>query len=247
MEHFDLERAWPTLEEDLQDYPPKLTEDLRRFRVKTMALPSALWTMGYQVNTSNMDAIHNNTVLKMGIYRWCVLSREAKRQNIDPDQLWREARENGLGNLKSWKRKKGGGGLKGGDSAKLTNGVMSGVSSLGVARVNDYGGEAPYWQQAGIVDSEATFHSLFKEANRKEKCANCELPGHSVAWCQADRQPTLLCQLCMCGAHHERLCDSSDMTIPGNSPPPIMWGVNVRMWMGRISNLRTFPAKGVGK
>mmetsp|Transcript_61497 Transcript_61497/g.127042 ORF Transcript_61497/g.127042 Transcript_61497/m.127042 type:complete len:134 (+) Transcript_61497:3012-3413(+) len=95
--------------------------------------------------------------------------------------------------------------------------------------------DVPYWVKVGIVDSADTFFEMFKDANRKDVCKNCEKPGHSIAWCTGERRPDLLCQLCMCGAHAERLCDGSDMGIAGNSPPPLMWKANLRMWMGRIS------------
>ena len=99
------------------------------------------------------------------------------------------------------------------------------------------GADLPYWKKVGIVDSEENYFTMFGVANKKDCCINCCKAGHSVVWCQLQRKPELLCQICMCGSHSERLCDGSEMAVPGNYPPPLMWKSNVRMWVGRVASM----------
>mmetsp|Transcript_62463 Transcript_62463/g.129733 ORF Transcript_62463/g.129733 Transcript_62463/m.129733 type:complete len:348 (-) Transcript_62463:3683-4726(-) len=232
MGHFELQRFWKTAESDLEEASEShLIPDLRELCTRTQALPPALWSMGYRISSANLDQVHELMKLKIGIYIWCALSREAKRTNVDAETLWREARENGLSNLRSWKKNTGGKSDSTTGSATLT---ISHPVKGALLDATDCGDD-PYWVKMGIVDSSDTYFEMFKDANRKDNCKNCGQAGHSIAWCNAERKKDLLCQLCLCGAHAERLCDGSDMAIPGNSPPPLMWKANVCMWLGRIS------------
>ena len=62
--------------------------------------------------------------------------------------MWRDARENGLSNLKSWKRKKKGGLGSG-------KGSDGGSKKTVVSNVRDYSGGEPYWVQQCIGCSSA--------------------------------------------------------------------------------------------
>jgi len=107
--------------------------------------------------------------------------------------LWCDARENGLSNLRSWRKNAGAkSDVSTGSELTLTTGAKVGLFD------SDRNADEPYWVRVGITDTADNFFEMYKDANSKDVCKNCTLPGHSIAWCSAERRKDLLCQLCMC-------------------------------------------------
>ena len=190
-----------------------------------------MWEMGYRIDASNAVQLHEQTLSKIAVYRWCALSPEAQRLGEDPEELWKEAKDKSLNCLRTSRRRKGathsvkGGGL-GGMWAAGANGQRAVTAAA--EETDD-----PYWVSVGIKDSEEAYFEMFKDCNKKAECKNCYSTGpghHSVAFCRSPRRPDLLCQLCFLGAHREKDCNG----FPG--VPPFMWKAHRRMFIGRVAS-----------